>query len=87
MVAGWAPASPQAGLLAAVLAQGMDREGGQAEDRLAGLGLDRPDGQLLAPALCGCRAAREDVGVDDGQLLAEADGALVEVEVGPFETA
>jgi|RhiMethySRZTD1v2_1073278.scaffolds.fasta_scaffold213272_2 hypothetical protein len=40
----------QPGLLAAVTAQRLDGERRQGEDGAAGSGLDRPDGQLLAPA-------------------------------------
>ena len=40
----------QPGLLAAVTAQRLDGERRQGEDRAAGSGLDRHDGQLFAPA-------------------------------------
>jgi hypothetical protein len=40
---------PQAGLLVAVVAQRVDSEGWEAEDGLAGFGLDRPDRQFELP--------------------------------------
>jgi hypothetical protein len=37
-------------VLLAVMAQRLDREGWQGKDGVAGRGLERPDGQLLAAA-------------------------------------
>jgi hypothetical protein len=72
----------QSGLLTAVMAQCLDGEGWQGEDGVAGSGLDRSDGQLLAPAtdpsaIVAIGVVGEDGGVDDGQGLAELDGAGV----------
>jgi hypothetical protein len=81
---------PQAGLLAAVLAQRLDGEGWQGEDGVAGSRLERPDGQLSAPAVdvaITVAGVGEDAGVDYGQGLAEPDGAGVQVQVGPFQAA
>src|SRR5215207_13947 len=87
----------QPGLLAAVTAQRLDGERRQGEDRAAGSGLDRPDGQLFAPANDSASAAvtvasrsggvGEERGVDDGERLAEPDRAGVQVQVGPFQPA
>jgi hypothetical protein len=82
----------KAGLLAAVLSQCLDGEGWQGEDGVAGRGLERPDGQFLAPATQARAAVAsslvgEDRRVDDGERLAEPDGAGVQVEVGPFQAA
>jgi hypothetical protein len=80
----------QAGLLAAVLAQCLDGEGWQGEDGVAGRGLERPDGQLSAPAVdvaITVAGVGEDGGVDDGAGLVEPDGAGIQVQVGPFQAA
>ena len=69
----------------AVAAQRFHGERRQAQDGLAGLGLHRPDRQFLAPAVRPCRAAGQDV--DDGEFLAEPHGAVVEVDVFPFQAA
>jgi hypothetical protein len=77
-------------LLAAVTAQRLDREGWQGEDGVAGGGLERPDGQLLAPATLTSAAngvVGEDCRVDDGERLAEPDRAGVQVQVGPLKAA
>jgi hypothetical protein len=54
----------------------------QGEDGVAGCGLKRPDRQLPAAATSPCATvatdvSREDGGVDDGEGLAELDGAGV----------
>jgi hypothetical protein len=82
----------QPGLLAAVTAQRLDREGWQGEDGVAGRRLERPNRQLLAAATHPSAAVAigvvgEDGGVDDGEGLAEPDGAGVQVQVGPFQAA
>ena len=91
-VAGWPQGQAQPGLLAAVTAQRLDGEGWQGEDGVAGRGLERPDRQLLAAATQPSAAVAigvvgEDGGVDDGEGLAEPDGAGVQVQVGPFQAA
>jgi hypothetical protein len=71
-------------------AQRLDGEGWQGEDGVAGRGLERPDGQLSAPAVdvaITVAGVGEDGGVDDGQGLVEPDGAGVQVQVGPFQAA
>jgi hypothetical protein len=62
------------------------------EDGVAGRGLERPDCQLLAAATQPSAAAAigvvgEDGGVDDGEGLAEMEGAALQVQVGPFKAA
>jgi hypothetical protein len=78
-------------LLAAVTAQRLDREGWQGEDGVAGRGLERPDRQLLAaathPSAAAIGVVEQDGGVDDGEGLAELDGAALQVQVGPFQAA
>jgi hypothetical protein len=77
-------------LFTAVLAECLDGEGWQDEDGVAGRGLDRPDGQLLAPAVGGgvtVAGAGKHRRVDDGEGLAEPGCAGVQVQVGPFQAA
>ena len=93
-LAGLDPAQPEGGgltegeaepkLFAAVLAQRLDGEGREGKDGVARRGLERPNGQLLAPAIQASAddaidVVGEDGGVDDGEGLAELDGAGVEV--------
>jgi hypothetical protein len=74
---GGLPHGQQPGLLAAVTAQRLDGEGWQGEHGVAGSGLDRPDGQLLAPANDSASAAfavagRGGVGEDRGSMMVSA---------------
>jgi hypothetical protein len=102
--AGLHPAQPHRGglpagqaqpeLLVAVTSQRLNSERWQGEDGVAGCGLHRSDGQLLAPAADAVSTAvvigggvGEDLGVDDGERLAEPDRSGVQVEVGPFQAA
>jgi hypothetical protein len=70
----------------AVPAQRLDREGWQGKDGAAGRGFQRPNGEFPAPAAVTTSADAlasdslgEDGGVDDGEGLAEPDGAGVQV--------
>jgi len=61
--------------------------GGRGQDGVAGGGLDRPDREFLAPAARAGVGVGKDGRVDDGEGLAEPDGAGVQVQVGPFQSA
>src|SRR6266545_3128448 len=74
-------------LLPLVAAQRVDREGGQAQDGLAGGGLEGADDQQLAAGAVGTRPAGGKLLVDAGQTLAEPEGAGLKVEVVPFQAA
>jgi hypothetical protein len=58
--------------LGAVLSQCLDGEGWQAEDGVAGRGLDRPDGQFLAPAAGVATAVANDAGRTVGSTMVSA---------------
>jgi hypothetical protein len=74
-------------LLPLVVAQCLDREGGQAQDGLAGGGLEGTDHQQLSTGAVGTRPAGGKLLVDAGQRLAEPHGASGKVEVVPSQAA
>jgi hypothetical protein len=72
---------------AAVMAERLDGERWQGEDRAAGSGFDRPDREFLAPGARAGVSVGKDGRVDDGERLAEPDRAGIQVQVGPFQAA
>jgi hypothetical protein len=63
------------------------RKGWQAQRGLAGGGLERANDQQLATATVGTRPAGRRLLVDAGQRLAEPHGAVVQIQVVPFQAA
>ena len=74
-------------VLLLVVAQRVDREGGQAQDGLAGGRLEGADDQQLAADAVGTRPAGGELLVDAGQRLAEPQRASLKIQVVPFQAA